>query len=213
MIIIKIMNFFRRNGHEVISSPHFNNEHDTLPMECKGTLTSIPLPATLKGRVGEAIKKTQSYYIDQQHDDGYWWYELESNVSITSEYLMLLHYAGLRNAERDRKLASHILRNQRDDGTWALFWGGKGDISITIEAYFALKLAGFPPDCQPLRKAREAILEKGGVEAARVFTKIYLALFGEFDWKAIPSIPIEINLFPSWFPINIYSFSSWARGT
>jgi len=213
MLIIKIMNFFRRNGHEVISSRDFNNEHEILPTECKGTLTSIPPPATLKDGVGEAIKKTQSYYIDQQHDDGSWWYELESNVSITSEYLMLLHYAGLMNADRDKKLASHILRNQRDDGTWALFWGGKGDLSITIEAYFALKLAGFPPDCQPLRKAREAILEKGGVEAARVFTKIYLALFGEFDWKAIPSIPIEINLFPSWFPINIYSFSSWARGT
>src|SRR5271169_3652387 len=113
MLIIKIMNFFRRNGHEVISSRDFNNEHEILPTECKGTLTSIPPPATLKDGVGEAIKKTQSYYIDQQHDDGSWWYELESNVSITSEYLMLLHYAGLMNADRDKKLASHILRNQR----------------------------------------------------------------------------------------------------
>jgi len=163
--------------------------------------------------VTEAIKKTHSYYIGQQHKDGYWWYELESNVTITAEYLMLLHFLGLKDEERDRKIAQYILRMQRLDGTWALYWGGKGDLSTTVEAYFALKLAGLSSDDLPLRKARKFILEKGGLEAARVFTKIYLALFGEFDWKAIPSIPVEINLLPRWFPMNVYSFSSWARSS
>jgi squalene-hopene/tetraprenyl-beta-curcumene cyclase len=134
-------------------------------------------------------------------------------VTITAEYLMLLHFLGLKDEVRDRKIAQHILKMQRLDGTWSLYWGGKGDLSTTVEAYFALKLAGFSADDLPLRKARKVILEKGGVEAARVFTKIYLALFGEFDWKGIPSIPVEINLLPAWFPLNIYNFSSWARST
>jgi squalene-hopene/tetraprenyl-beta-curcumene cyclase len=185
-----------------------------LPKESRGKVVSIARPATsLTDRISKAMRKTQAYYLEQQHEDGYWWYELESNVTITAEYIMLLHYLGVKDVERDRKLAAHILKNQRDDGTWALHWGGNGDLSTTVEAYFALKLAGVDPNDRPLQKAREFILEKGGVEAARVFTKIYLALFGEFEWKALPSMPIELNLLPSWFPINIYSFSSWARAT
>lgn len=168
---------------------------------------------SLIDRVSEAIRKTQSYYLGQQHKDGFWWYELESNVTITSEYLMLFHFMGLKDEERDRKMARHILRYQRPDGTWSIHYGGKGDLSTTIEAYFALKLAGFSADEEPLRRARAFILEKGGVEVSRVFTRIFLALFGEFDWKAIPSIPVEINLLPLWFPVNIYNFSSWARST
>jgi squalene-hopene/tetraprenyl-beta-curcumene cyclase len=163
--------------------------------------------------VGEAIRKCHAYYLEEQHKDGYWLYELESNVTITAEYLMLLHFLGLKDAVRDKKIAQHILKNQRIDGTWAIHWGGGGDLSTTVEAYFALKLAGFSADDLPLRKARAFILESGGIEASRVFTKIFLALFGEFDWKAIPSIPVEVNLLPAWFPINIYNFSSWARST
>ena len=161
----------------------------------------------------ESIGKTQSYYLAHQEKEGYWWYELESNVTITAEYMMLLRFLGLEDPERDRKIARHILRNQRSDGTWAIHWGGDGDLGTTIEAYTALKLSGYPDDDERLRKARAFILEKGGVEEARVFTKIFLAIFGEFDWKAIPSIPVEINLLPVWFPLNIYNFSSWARST
>ncbi len=174
---------------------------------------SISESTGLVGAVAEAIRKSQTYYLSQQHEDGYWWYELESNATMTSEYLMLLHFLGLKDEERDAKMVRHILRTQRSDGTWSIHWGGKGDLSTTVEAYFALKLAGFSANDEPLRKAREFILENGGVEGARVFTKIFLALFGEFDWKAIPSIPVEMNLLPSWFPLNIYSLSSWARST
>ncbi|HEX8949643.1 MAG TPA: prenyltransferase/squalene oxidase repeat-containing protein, partial [Dissulfurispiraceae bacterium] len=184
-----------------------------LPKTQKGKQLSVSGHAGLAERLSEAIKKTHSYYTDQQHRDGYWWYELESNVTITAEYLMLFHFLELKDEARDWKIARHLLRNQRTDGTWAIHWGGKGDLSTTVEAYFALKLAGLSADDPSLRKARAFILEKGGVEACRVFTKIFLALFGEFDWKAIPSIPVEINLLPHWFPVNIYNFSSWARST
>jgi squalene-hopene/tetraprenyl-beta-curcumene cyclase len=168
---------------------------------------------TLFKEISESLRKTQSYYLDQQHPDGYWWSELESNVTITAEYLMLLHFLELRDGETDRKITNNLLRHQRADGTWALYWGGPGDISTTVEAYFALKLAGVSADSEPLKKAREFILRAGGVEATRVFTKVNLSLFGQFDWKALPSLPVEINLLPSWFPINIYTCSSWSRST
>jgi squalene-hopene/tetraprenyl-beta-curcumene cyclase len=176
---------------------------------------ALPAQATpgLISDLRDAMGKTQAYYFEEQQRDGYWWYELESNVTINAEYLMLLHFLGLKDEKRDRKLARHILGRQRTDGTWAKHWGGEGDISTTVEAYFALKIAGYSADDEPLVKAREFILAQGGIEASRVFTKIFLALFGEIDWKAVPSIPPEITLLPPWSPFNIYSFSSWARAT
>lgn len=187
--------------------------HDNPRADAQKKAALFPEPGGIAERVSEAVRKTQEYYIGEQHPDGYWWYELEANVTISAEYIMFFHFIGLKDEKRIRMLANHILNNQRSDGTWALFYGAKGDISTTIEAYFALKLAGFSADDEPLKKAREFILAEGGIEASRVFTKIYLALFGQFDWKAIPSIPVELNLMPLWFPINIYNFSSWARST
>ncbi|MCL5237987.1 MAG: squalene--hopene cyclase [Nitrospirae bacterium] len=201
-----------RKKNRTIDLP-FTAKPAAMPRKVKGMSLSIPGHHGLMERVAEALRKTQAYYVSQQHTDGYWRYELESNVTITAEYLMLLRFLGLEDRERDRKMANHILKNQRTDGTWSIYWGGKGDISTTAEAYFALKLAGFSSEEPALRKARAFIHEKGGVETSRVFTRIFLALFGEFDWRAIPSIPVEINILPAWFPISIYNFSSWARST
>ena len=161
----------------------------------------------------EAARKTQAYYLEEQRPDGYWWYHLESNVTITAEYLMLLRFAGIENKAKERKIANYITNRQRQDGTWAIHFGGRGDLSTTVEAYFALKLIGFSPDEAPMRKAREFILENGGLEKSRVFTKIFLALFGQFDWRRVPCTPPEILLLPRWVPFNIYNLSAWARAT
>jgi len=207
------MGTFLGDGKQKSVKQTITTESAVFPAGLKSRSPSILKPMDLIAMVSEAVRKTQSYYINEQHKDGYWWYELEANVSITSEYLMLLYFLGIRDEEKYRKIAHHILKNQRPDGTWALYWGGQGDLSTTVEAYFALKLAGLPADDPRLRTAKEFVLGQGGVEASRVFTKIYLALFGEYDWKAIPSIPPGLLFLPTWFPINIYNFSSWARST
>jgi squalene-hopene/tetraprenyl-beta-curcumene cyclase len=211
--ILTKMDTFLGAGENNILRNTIDAKSAVFPPRQKDELLSIAEPTDLITLISEAIKKTQSYYINEQHQDGYWWYELESNVTVTSEYLMLLYFLGIRDEKKYRKIVHHILKNQRLDGTWSLYWGGQGDLSTTVEAYFALKLAGLPADDPRLRKAKEFILEQGGVEASRVFTKIYLALFGEYDWKAIPSIPPGLIFLPTWFPINIYNFSSWARST
>jgi squalene-hopene/tetraprenyl-beta-curcumene cyclase len=167
----------------------------------------------LAGRVSVAIERSRHYFIRCQHPDGDWWFELESNVTITAEYLMLLTFAGIEDKERNAKIANYILKHQRPDGTWAIHKGGKGDLSTSIEAYFALKLAGYPAEDPRLERARRFIIANGGPAKSRFFTKIFLALFGQYDWKGIPSVPVEIVLLPPWFPLNIYNFSSWARAT
>ncbi len=207
------MDILLREKKSRLSKKLLGTKTSVLPAKPKSGSSAVSEPFGLTKRISEAVRKTHSYFVSDQHEDGYWWYELESNVTITAEYLMLLYFLGIKDEGKNKKMANHILSNQRTDGTWSLYWEGKGDLSTTVEAYFALKLAGLSSDDPRLRKAREFIIEKGGMEASRVFTKIYLALFGEFDWKAIPSIPAEIILLPLWFPFNIYNFSSWARST
>lgn len=160
-----------------------------------------------------AIERARDFFFREQLPEGYWWAELESNVTITAEYIMLFHFMGLVNRDKERKMATYILSKQTEEGYWCIYYGGPGDLSTTIEAYFALKLAGYPADHPAMAKARAFILSKGGILKSRVFTKIFLALFGEFSWLGVPSMPIELMLLPNWAYFNMYEFSSWSRAT
>lgn len=169
--------------------------------------------AKLDKALDEAIRRSQDYFLRTQHPDGYWIGELETNVCMAAEYLLLTHFLGVRNEERWAKAANYIRSQQRPDGTWAIFHGGPPDLNATIEAYFALKLAGVSYHNPSMRKAREWVRSAGGVPKARVFTKIWLALFGQWDWRGVPVLPPEMMFLPHWFPLNIYDFASWARAT
>ena len=100
---------------------------------------------------------------------------------------------------------------QLEDGGWPIYTGAPMDVSASVKAYFALKLAGVPQDDPGMRRAREAILARGGVVSANVFTKIALALFGQYEWKGLPSLPPEIMLVPRKFGFNVYAISYWSR--
>ena len=109
--------------------------------------------------------------------------------------------------------ATWIRSQQRDDGTWANFHGGPGELSTTVEAYAALRLAGDPPDAEHLRRARAWIRESGGVEQTRVFTRLWFSLVGLWSWDEVPVIPPELAFLPRWFPLNLYDYACWARQT
>jgi squalene-hopene/tetraprenyl-beta-curcumene cyclase len=165
-------------------------------------------------QIEEAIRKSSEYFYRVQYPEGFWWAELESNVTITSEYVMLARLLGISIAgEKRKKIAKYLLGHQGENGAWGLYFGDGGELSTTIEAYFALKLLGEELASEPLARARDFIIKRGGIEASRVFTKIWLALFGQYDWKKIPSMPVELVLLKPERYFNIYEFSSWARGT
>ncbi len=170
-------------------------------------------PAAERARLDRAIELTQAYLLSEQYQEGYWWGELESNPTMEAEFLLLNEFLGIDDPDRRRKLANHILGQQRSDGTWGQYYGAPGDLSTTVECYFALKLAGVSPELSLMRKAREFILDRGGVPETRVFTKIWLSLFGQWRWEGVPAMPAELMLLPNWLPVNIYEFSSWARAT
>jgi len=148
-----------------------------------------------------------------QHAQGWWQGELETNVTMDAEDLLLREFLGLHDDKQIDSAARWIRSQQRADGTWANFFGGPGDLSTTVEAYVALRLAGDQPDAPHMRTARGWILAHGGVEATRVFTRIWLALSGQWSWDELPVIPPELIYLPSWFPLNIYDWGCWARQT
>jgi len=148
-----------------------------------------------------------------QQADGHWVYELEADATIPAEYVLLRHYRGEPiNAELERKIGVYLRRIQNPvhDG-WPLFQDGAFDMSATVKAYFALKTIGDDIDAPHMKRAREAILKRGGAVHVNVFTRILLALFGIMDWKAVPMMPVEIALLPQWFPFHLTKISYWGR--
>jgi squalene-hopene/tetraprenyl-beta-curcumene cyclase len=155
---------------------------------------------------------TQSL-INRQREDGYWWGRLASNVCMEAEYVLLCHCLQRRNPHRERKIVAYLFNQQRSDGTWAIYPGGPGDLNATVEAYQALKLMGVPADDARIQKAKEFIVAHGGIEATRVFTRLWLAMVGQYPWRKLPELPPEVMFLPTWMPLNIYDFASWARAT
>ena len=164
-------------------------------------------------RLSDSVTRARDWLLADQAEEGYWVGELEANASITAEYLLLTHHLGIGDAEQWAKIARYLRHHQQPEGYWTQWWSGPGELSTSIEAYFALKLAGDDPSAPHMVRAREWILSQGGIAKARVFTKLWLALFDQFDWEQLPAMPPWVNLLPNWFPVNIYEFASWARAT
>ena len=161
----------------------------------------------------ESLRSAVDWLLGQQDRAGWWSGELETNVTMTAEHVLLLRFLGVDHGDIRDGAIKHILGTQRDDGTWGLYHEAPGDLSTTIEAYVALRVLGLDASQPPLRKALRFILDQGGVSEARVFTKIWLALFGAYPWDGVPSMPPELVRLPSWAPLNLYDFACWARGT
>lgn len=164
----------------------------------------------------QAIQCTQEYMLGIQKPDGHWVGELEGDTILESEYILLLYFLGNGNDPRCKKLTEYIKRKMLPDGGWAIYPGGPPEVSASVKAYFVLKLMGENPNEEFMKKSREVILSLGGVEKCNSFTKIYLSIFHQYDWNAVPAIPPEINLIPviSLFGrrlFNIYEMSSWSR--
>lgn len=166
------------------------------------------LPAVLQEEVRrgqEAMLKIQNF------EDGYWCARLRADTTIDSDTIMLLNFLGRGDSPKIQKYARFILEHQLDDGGWPIYPHGPSDLSATVKAYWALKFAGYKPEHPSLAKARKRIDSLGGIHRVNTYSKFYMAMWGLYDWRGVPSIPPEIMLFPTWFYFNIYEMSSWTR--
>ncbi|MGI5842586.1 MAG: squalene--hopene cyclase [Candidatus Xenobium sp.] len=162
----------------------------------------------------KGIEKALRWLEQNQTPQGYWAGFMKTNSAIEAEWILAMHFLGIHDDPKYPEVVRSILSEQRPDGSWEIFHGAPaGDISATVECYAALRAAGLDKDSQPLTKARTWILEHGGLGKVRVFTRIWLALLGEWPWDATPNLPPELVFLPSWAPLNLYDFASWGRAT
>jgi squalene-hopene/tetraprenyl-beta-curcumene cyclase len=160
-----------------------------------------------------ALENARERLLSIQNDAGWWRAELQTNVTMDAEDMLLREFLGIRRADETERSAAWIRSQQRADGTWTNFYGGPGELSTTIEAYWALRLAGDAAGAEHMLRAAEFIRSEGGLESARVFTHVWLALFGLWSWEQVPALPPEIILLPASVPLNVYDFACWARQT
>src|SRR5206468_7087165 len=170
-----------------------------------------PAAAELDSRVATAVGLTREWLSKRQHADGHWCGELEGDTILESEYILLLAWLGRERSDIARKCAAYLVEKQLPTGGWAMYPGGRMEISGSVKAYFALKLTGHDPQADYMRLAREAIRLAGGADAVNSFTRFYLALLGQISYEHCPAVPPELVLLPKWSPINIYRMSARSR--
>jgi squalene-hopene/tetraprenyl-beta-curcumene cyclase len=163
----------------------------------------------------DVIQDARRELLARQRDDGHWIFEFEADATITGDYVMLHHFLGEVDdpgyQETEAKIGRYLRARQNEDGAWPLYHDGDMDISATVKAYFALKLIGDDPDAPHMKRARAAVLARGGAANANVFTRINLALFGLVPWRAVPNMPVEIMLLPRPSPFHLEKISYWSR--
>lgn len=187
--------------------PYRQRLSDPCTLSAQDKAAHIAPPVSLN----DAIQRSQRFLLSIQNSEGYWWAEVEGNVSITAQILLVFKVWGVHHRLPMQKIESYLRGQQRHHGGWELSPGDGGNLNPSVEAYMALRLLNVPTSDPALQKARKFVLERGGLSKATVFTKLHLAFIGCFDWRGVPSLPPWIMLLPNWFPTTIYDMSSWAR--
>jgi squalene-hopene/tetraprenyl-beta-curcumene cyclase len=166
---------------------------------------------SLLERAQETMRKAQQHLLGLQKPEGYWVGELLVDCTLVSDVVAFMHWTGEVDFDKQSRCVKHLLDRQQTDGGWNCYYKGPSELNATLKSYFALKLAGFPPDDPRMLKAHATIVRLGGIPKSNTYTKLFLALFGQYPWKYLPIIPPEIILLPNWLYFNIYEMSSWSR--
>ena len=192
---------------------------DSLEPSVSETPAIVPIVPERKERrfdvdaVEAAVLHGREFLYSVQREDAHWCAELESNVTISAEYVLLAQILGRELGDKGPKLTRYLCSRQNRDGGWGIAQGVSSDVSTSTEVYLALRILGMSRENLALTRAEQYIRGAGGIEKVRVFTRIFFAMFGLMPWESIPAIPPEFILVPPQSPVNIYSLSSWARGT
>jgi squalene-hopene/tetraprenyl-beta-curcumene cyclase len=179
--------------------------------DARGDIVSHTLRRVTDSPLDRAVADARDALVARQDAQGHWLFELEADCTIPAEYIMMMHFLDEIDVELETKICRYLRSAQAEHGGWPLYHGGAFNISCTVKAYYALKLAGDRPDAAHMVRARTAILEHGGAAAVNVFTRIALALYGQLPWRGVPYIPVEIMLLPRWFPFHLDKVAYWSR--
>ena len=180
------------------------------------TASAAPTDPTDRDRdwadeVAGAVERGRAGLAAGRQPDGHWCGELEGDTILESEFVLLLAFLDRHADERVQRAANYLRAKQLPGGGWANYPGGPAEVSVSVKAYFALKIAGDTAGAPHMTRAAETIRTLGGAENTNSFTRFYLALLGQLPYSACPSVPAELMLLPRWFFFNIYAMSAWSR--
>jgi squalene-hopene/tetraprenyl-beta-curcumene cyclase len=176
----------------------------------------LQLADTHVAACAEAQRRAVNHLVGLQKPEGYWWADLTADTTLESDFILLELWRNPPDADgvwnpanraRIDRAVKSILARQLPDGGFNIYCEGPAELSATIKAYTALKLAGLHYDDPHLSKARDLILEMGGLQAANSYVKVNLSLFGLYPREHTPTIPPEGMLLGK----LIYEMSSWTR--
>lgn len=171
---------------------------------------------TLEPAARRAMSRAAAYLTGLQARDGHWCAELTADSTLESDFILFqLWLYPPRNGNWEpqtwpliEKAARSILDRQLPDGGFNIYVTGPSEISASVKAYVALRLAGLGVDDPRIVQLRDRILALGGIQAANSYVKVNLSLFGLYPREFCPSIPPEVALLPLNF---LYQMSSWTR--
>jgi squalene-hopene/tetraprenyl-beta-curcumene cyclase len=177
----------------------------------------VQLTDAVAACAAQAARRAAERLLALQQPEGFWWGELTADSTLESDWFLLLLWLHPPAADgswtppdpaRAERAVRSILARQLPDGGFNIYPHGPSDVSASVKAYFALKLAGLDPASEPMTRLRERILALGGIQAANSYVKINLSLFKLYPHEAVPTVPPEIAL----LPFNLlYQMSSWTR--
>ena len=185
--------------------------HPVPQSDARGDILSHTLRRVTDSPLDRAVLDARDALVARQDAQGHWLFELEADCTIPAEYIMMMHFLDEIETGLEAKICRYLRAAQAVHGGWPLYHGGDFNISCSVKAYYALKLAGDSPDAPHMIRARHAILQRGGAARVNVFTRIALALFGQLPWRGVPYIPVEIMLLPRWFPFHLDKVAYWSR--
>lgn len=166
-------------------------------------------------KVDEEIKRLTTFLIQQQQQDGAWRFCFENGIVIDAYIIILFRILDVQNETLIRHLHDRILDEQQQGGFWQLYKDEEeGNLSTSVEAYYALLYSGYSEMTdEPILRAKRYIQSKGGIgKVTSILTRVILAATGQRKWPlSISSIPLEVLLFPEYFPINFFEFSGYSR--
>ncbi len=176
----------------------------------------LQLAISLFSAAEQAARRSAAFITGLQKPDGHWCAELTADTTLESDYVLfqLWLYPPQDSVWKPEtrglidKAVRSILDRQLEDGGFNIYVKGPSEISASVKAYFALKLAGLSAEDSRMRRLRERILAMGGIQAANSYVKVNLSLFDLYPRQYCPSIPPEVAL----LPFNLlYQMSSWTR--
>ncbi len=151
---------------------------------------------TLVEEARAAVRESVSWLLDQQHPEGCWVAQVDSDASVTAQYLLAARYLGRLDPDVETPMLDYLRSAQRPDGGWPMYPGGPPSLDVSLLCYAALKFAGHPAQGPDLERARRMILARGGLEAVGFVPRAPLAMWGQVPLDALTYVSPKLLLVP-----------------